>query len=1235
MKTKSFFVERTLDNTAEILQNELKEVLNVDCNTLRIIERYDVFGLDYSKVKDAEKLFAESFDVLFMEFEYFLYPNELDYLVVLLHDGQYDQRADSAKQCLEVITMGEDITVKTATIYLFDKQSEQDKQKIKQHLINPLKYKEGTLDTPTLPTTESTRQKMRVVIEGFIRQDKEKLSAFFKDFGFAMTFEDLAFVQEYFVKEKRDPTLTELKVIDTYWSDHCRHTTFLTELKDIKIHKLNKNIIESFEAYKNTFDRLYKDREDKYICLMDIATIAAKHLKKEGILDNLDESEEINACSVVVEVDNNGKGEEWLIMFKNETHNHPTEIEPFGGAATCLGGAIRDPLSGRAYVYQAMRITGAGNPLEKYEDTRKNKLPQRFITTTALEGFASYNNQIGLASSIAHELYHDRYKAKRLEAGYVIGGAPRENVVRKTPKSGDVVILVGGATGRDGCGGATSSSRSSTADTKEVCGTEVPSGNPLEERKIQRLFRRKEVARTIIKCNDFGAGGVSVAIGELARGLDIHLDKVLTKYEGLTATELAISESQERMAVVCEKKDLDAFIAFAREENLTATHIATITDTDCLKMYYADELIVDIKRQFLDTNGVKQSVNASIEYESNDYFERIDNTTNHHIDKKQYLEALCYELKKLNNCSQKGIGEVFDSTAGGNSVLMPFGGKLQLVPSMIMASKPPVKGYTNTVTCSSFGIYPELMIQSPYIGAIYSIVLAVNKLVASGVEYRSIRLSLQEYFKRLEKNPQRWGEPLSALLGAFDAQMNLQLAAIGGKDSMSGTYEDIDVPPTLISFAMGIAQSDYMVHNVFGNEGYIYRYSLVKKEEGKPDYLHLKGIYNEIERLIKDKEVNYSAVEESSFLVTLAKSLMGNKTGARLEYMDKRLFMPSLGNIIVVTKQRQDTSYGEYLGQLNDSGQITASDTSISVDTLIESFTSTLSTVFVNNYPTKERTENISYEKNIIFKPQKIGVPKVTIPVFPGTNGEWEMSRAFCSAGAKVDEFVFCNKNIRDIKESLVALKQRIDSAQILALAGGSSAGDEPGGSAKLIAAILRNPVLAESIHNLLQREGLILGIGNGFQALVRLGLLPNSKISEEGSTALLPNQINRNVSLICRTRIASNNSPWLSSFEVGEEFCVPVSHIEGRFSTTQLQMQALIEKGCVATQYVDFSGNATMEYPYNPSGSMCAVEGLLSKDGKILGKMGHTERVQKGLYQNVSGNYDMDIFANGVKYFK
>lgn len=1232
---KRIFVEKKKQfDSCDKLRTELANLLSIKVGTLRQLIRYDIEGLDGTDFEKAVgSVFSEPMvdDVFYDDIKFGGRVLAVEYL-----DGQYDQRADSAMQCVQLLLGGLRPIVKCANIYVFDAITDAQFDAIKKYLINPVDSKEGSLTLPeTLKRGKAKQQDMYVPLPIIKLSDKD-LKAFYDKFGFAMSFEDLCFVRDYFKSENREPSLTEIKVIDTYWSDHCRHTTFLTEIKNIKINSTNPHIKKSFDMYKEAFADMYKKRTDKYFCLMDIATLAGKVLKKEGYLDNLDISDEINACSVSVDVDVDGKNEEWLIMFKNETHNHPTEIEPFGGAATCLGGAIRDPLSGRTYVYQAMRVTGAANPNEDFADTLKGKLPQRVISKTALNGFSSYGNQIGLATGTVDEIYHDNYKAKRLETGYVIGGNKKENVVREKPKAGDIIILVGGATGRDGCGGATGSSKAHTSDSVETLGAEVQKGNPPEERKLQRLFRNPEAAKLIIKCNDFGAGGVCVAIGELSDGLDINLEKINKKYEGLTATELAISESQERMAVVVRPSDVATFISLADKENLYAARVAVVTDTGRLRMFYDGETIVDLKRSFLDTNGVKQITDAVINDDYSGFFDKIGANTQKHLSAGKVMDALAHELRRLNNCSKKGMSEVFDSTIGSASVLMPFGGKNQLTPSAVMASKPPTDGFTHTVTCSSFALYPELMTHSPFVGSIYSIVGSVSKLVSAGVKYDTIRLSLQEFFKRLGKSPERWGEPLSALLGAFYAQMNLKTGAIGGKDSMSGTFESLDVPPTLISFAFGVTDDNTIIHNVFDVTGKLYRFSIPRDEKGVPKFAKLLKMYSEIEKLIKDKTILRSNVVEGGGAITaLAKSLMGSGNGASID--GKNLFNSLYGDIIVVSDKAIKSEFVDLLGEVNSSGRIVTGASGIAVKDLIPEYLRPLSAVYPTTAPASGEVKASNYVSNINFKAKKSGVPTVFIPVFPGTNCEYDTARAFEREGAKADIFVINNKTPKDIEQSITEMQRRIKNAQIIAFPGGFSGGDEPDGSGKFIAATFKNNMLKDAVNDLLyNRDGLILGICNGFQALVKLGLLPEGKIIDTTakSPTLTFNNIRRHVSTMVNVRVGTNRSPWLSDIRVGEVFSVPVSHGEGKFVISENMHKTLMQNGQIATQYVDDKGIVTMESPFNPNGSYNAIEGIISPDGRILGKMGHTERFDKGLYQNVPGNFDMPIFKCGVKYF-
>lgn len=1234
------FVEKlpAYDVATPKLKSDILGTLGIKLDYARRILRYDIEGVDEETLEKAKQsIFAEpTVDMVSDKIEG---AEGKQILIVEYLDGQFDQRADSAAQCVQLLTAGVRPLVRCATIYLFENLSGVEFAKIKKHLINAVDSKEGSEELPeTLKRNAAERGKMRVELKGFIEYDEEGLREYYDSMGFAMSFEDLKFVQSYFRKVKREPTHTEIKVVDTYWSDHCRHTTFLTELRDVRFFSDNPHVEEAWKLYNSTFKKVYKGRKDKYPCLMDVATLAVKELRREGYLTAMDVSEEINACSVVVGVDNDGVNEDWLIMFKNETHNHPTEIEPFGGAATCLGGAIRDPLSGRSYVYQAMRITGAANPNEEYSHTLQGKLPQRVLTKTALNGFSCYGNQIGLATGKVHEIYNEGYKAKRLETGYVIGGAPKENVVRRAPKVGDVVILVGGDTGRDGCGGATGSSKSHTSASLDTCGAEVQKGNAPEERKLQRLFRNKEAASLIVRCNDFGAGGVSVAIGELSPGLDIYLDRIKVKYEGLSATELAISESQERMAVVVSGMDADKFIRIADSENLKTTTVAEITDNNRLRMFFKDEIIVDIERSFLDTNGVKQIQDATVVVNKGDYFNDMDTQTRSLVDMADYEGALKYELTKLNNCSQKGAGETFDSTIGAASVYMPFGGKYQLTPALTMGAKPPVSGFTHTVTVSSFGINSDLMTASPFNGAIYSIVVAVNKLIASGVKRDTVYLTLQEFFKRLNRDEKRWGEPLAALLGAFYAQMKLKTGAIGGKDSMSGTFENIDVPPTLIAFAMGIADDRKLIDNVF-KSGYVYRLRLKRDEYGMPDFDYLEKLYSYIADLNEKGALLNATVCETNLATAVVQSLFGNGAGLVIDSFNKAHFTNCTGDFVIVLKEKISDKRAEFIGKLDDSGIITCEKNAISLKELAKSYERTLENVFPTTAEAKGKVKNIAFTTEKTYKAKTtVAKPRVFIPVFPGTNCEYDTAKAFERAGATADIFVIKNLTSAAIEESIEEMEKRIGKANIIAFPGGFSGGDEPDGSGKFIATAFRNPRLAAAVNELLYtRDGLALGICNGFQALIKLGLLPYGKIEPQNkdSATLTFNNIARHVSTVVNVRIATNASPWLSDFKVGDVYSVPVSHGEGKFICPDFVMDDLIKNGQIATQYVDFDGNATMVSPFNPNGSFMAVEGIISPDGRVLGKMGHTERYQKGLYQNIEGNFDMNIFASAVKYYK
>lgn len=1244
---KRIFVEKKqgYDVSAQKVKSDINNVLGISAQNVRVFIRYDVEDLENSVFDAASTtIFSEQpVDTI-----YFDNLPDLDGSKVFVTEylpGQYDQRADSAMQCVQLLSMGQRPLIKCATVYAVEGVDDAQLAKIKHFLINPVESREGDMSVPETLKQQVVQNLTVPVIEGFTAMTDDEIKAYHKKIGFAMSEEDLAFVRDYFKEEGRNPSETELKVIDTYWSDHCRHTTFATEITKVEINSDNPHLQKAFDLYTQLFDKFNSKRKDKYRCLMDIATIAVKELKSRGKLDNLDVSDEINACSVEVKVDVDGVDEDWLIMFKNETHNHPTEIEPFGGAATCLGGAIRDPLSGRTFVYQAMRVTGCADPRERIEDTLKGKLPQRVITKTAAAGYSSYGNQIGLATGQVSEMYHPGYKAKRLETGYVIAGAPKANVVRKKPKEGDIIVLLGGDTGRDGCGGATGSSKAHTEKSVEVCGAEVQKGNPPTERKIQRLFRNPEVSRLILKCNDFGAGGVSVAIGELADSLDINLDKVPKKYEGLSGTELAISESQERMAVVLDKNDVDKFISFAKEENLNATAVAVVTDNGRMRMFFAGNCIVDLKRAFLDTNGVKQKQEAVIEDKTAKYLDTPDEGAKQAFEKGDIKGAVLNELSRLNVCSQKGLGEMFDSTIGARTVLMPFGGKYQLTPSLVMAAKPPVKGHTDTVTVSAYACNPYLMSESPFTGAIYSVVTSLSKLIASGVRLETVRLSLQEFFMRLNKDPKRWGQPLSALLGALYAQTGMNVGAIGGKDSMSGTFEHIDVPPTLISFAMGITKASKIISNTVVEDKEkcnIYHIALPRDEYGIPEFDKVTELYSVLSDAIeKGLVASCNVVEEGGVVASVLKGCLGNKVGTDWDELDAEMFAPAMGDFTVQCANADFAKKFDcrLVAKLNFTHTANICGVAIKCDEMIKAFEGTLESIFPTTAPASGEVGNlICCARKQEPKNLNIVRPNVLIPVFPGTNCEDDTARAFERAGAKAKVLVIKNQNSRDIEDSVKALCDAISQAQIIAFPGGFSGGDEPDGSGKFIATTFRNPAVAEAVMEMLyKRDGLAIGICNGFQALIKLGLVPYGDIREQKPEAptLTFNNISRHVSTMVRVRVATNKSPWLSGVKVDDVFSVPVSHGEGRFVASKEELEKIIKSGQVATQYVDLLGSATMQSPFNPNGSMYAIEGIISPDGRVLGKMGHAERLDDNLYKNVEGNYDMKLFESGVKYFK
>ncbi len=1228
------FVEKKDNVQARKEAGDVKTLLGIVAEDFRLVLRYDVEGLSEEELTAAiPSVFSEPpVDNVYLET--LEIPAGYKAFAISYLTGQYDQRADSAAQCVQLLTKKTRPLVKCARVYLIKGVSDEQLSAIKKHLINPVESEEVGFEKPQTLLMKMPEGAPVSVLNGFTGYSDAEIAAYHKAVGFAMSVADLAFVRDYFASEKRDPTETELKVIDTYWSDHCRHTTFSTELKDVKITSENPAVEKAYHLYEDLYKELNGSRPDKYPCLMDLATIAAKKLKKDGKLDNLDISDEINACSICIDAEIDGKVEKYLVMFKNETHNHPTEIEPFGGAATCLGGAIRDPLSGRTYVYQAMRVTGASDPREKLEDTMQGKLPQRVITQRAAAGFSSYGNQIGLATGIVDEVYHEGYKAKRLETGFVVGGAKRDMVYREAPKAGDVIILLGGETGRDGCGGATGSSKAHDAHSVENCGAEVQKGNALTERKLQRLFLNGEATRKIKKCNDFGAGGVSVAIGELADGLTIDLDKVPKKYEGLTGTELAISESQERMAVVVAPKDVDAFIALAAEENLAATPVATVTDTGRMVMLYKGKAIVDISREFLNTNGVKQVAGAELSDKITTWFTKKQGVS--------FAAETQKTLADLNVCAKKGLSETFDSTIGARTVYMPWGGKTQRTPAIAMAAKI-CGGETDVCTVSAYGYSPYLMETSPFIGAIYSIVGSVSKVVASGANYRDIRLTLQEFFQRMTKDPKVWGIPMSALLGAVYAQIGLGLGAIGGKDSMSGTFESIHVPPTLISFALAPAKASKLITNVLKGGEKLYHIPVPKDATSTPDFEQLKKVYEEVYKNVENGNITFATVVENGGVgAAVIKSALGNEVGVEFALSAEELYTEAYGDLIVSLKDESklcNCIAKKFVGAAEGNAFVCGGE-SVAVEKAVNAYMGALDGVFATTAAAEGKAEDCDYTgggkyTNIATKTAK---PRVFIPVFPGTNCELDTARAFRLAGAETEIVVVKNRSAADIEESVQAIVAAIKRANIIAFPGGFSGGDEPDGSGKFIATTFRNPYIAEQVQQLLNvRDGLALGICNGFQALIKLGLVPYGEVREmtAQSPTLTFNNISRHVSTVVDVRVASNLSPWLSACKVGDVYKVAVSHGEGKIVAPQAELEQMQKNGQIATQYADLSGKATMLSPFNPNGSMWAIEGITSPDGRVLGKMGHSERIGENLYKNVEGNFDMKIFESGVKYFK
>ena len=1143
--------------------------------------------------------------------------------------GQFDQRADSAAECIQLISQGERPLVRSAKVYLLEGAlTGGEVEEIKKYVINPVEAREASLETrATLQMTYAVPGAV-ATLTGFNQLDEAGLKAFIAEKGLAMDYGDIKFCQDYFRSEQRDPTITEIRMIDTYWSDHCRHTTFGTILDDVQID--DAVVQEAFDRYMAL--REETGRTEKPRCLMDVATMGARALKQRGVLTNLDESDEINACTVKIKCDVDGEDQDWLFLFKNETHNHPTEIEPFGGAATCIGGAIRDPLSGRSYVYQAMRVTGAGDPLVPVSETLPGKLPQRKLVTTAAAGYSSYGNQIGLATGQVDEIYHPGYVAKRMEIGAVVGATPASHVRRECPAPGDVIVLLGGRTGRDGIGGATGSSKAHNHESLEHCGAEVQKGNPPIERKLQRLFRREDACRMIKRCNDFGAGGVSVAIGELADGLYIDLNKVTKKYEGLDGTELAISESQERMAVALAPEDVDRFIALASEENLEATPVATVTEEKRLKMVWNGAAIVDVSRDFLNSNGAEKHQKAHIEKAS--------------VWQPQWAGATFGEKMKsmvgdLNICSKKGLSERFDSTIGAATVLMPFGGSHQLTPQMAMAAKLPVDGETTTCSGMAWGFNPYLMSADPYKGAMLAVVDSVTKLVAAGFRYQDMYLTFQEYFERLGDRPERWGKPLAALLGALDAQMGLGIASIGGKDSMSGSFEDLDVPPTLVSFATAIGKTHRVVSTEFkkGHSSVVLLRPFYKEDGVTPNFASLLANYYIADQMMeKGIVLSASAVGYGGIAEALFKMGLGNQVGFRMiaDMSVDELFEPAYGSLVL--EIATGAPAGKLLGVTTHEYQFTACGETLDSAALQEIWEAKLEPV----YPYRKAGPAVAAVSGRIDPPAapKIGVakPRVIIPVFPGTNCEYDTARAFRAAGADPQTLVIRNLTPADVTASCEALVKAIDDAQIVMLPGGFSGGDEPDGSAKFIASFFRSPAVTDAVRRLLfERDGLMLGICNGFQALIKLGLVPYGDIRPitPDSPTLTFNTIGRHQSMLVRTRVASTGSPWLSRCELGDEFLVPISHGEGRFVAPQAVLDQLAAQGQIATQYVDLASQPTMDLRYNPNGSLLAIEGITSPDGRILGKMGHSERRGDGLYENVAGDKFQPIFEGGVDYFR
>ena len=1265
------YVEKKRDYAvrAKELKEEFADYLSLKTiENVRVLIRYDIENLDEATYKKSLGIvFSEPPVDLLYEENFPLASDEREFSVEYL-PGQFDQRADSAVQCVKLLNKEAEPVIQSATTYVVKGQlTDKEFEEIKAYLINPVDSREALKDKPdtivqTFPEPSDVK-----IFEGFITMSEDELCELYSSLNLAMTFKDFLFIRKYFSEEeKRNPSVTEIRMLDTYWSDHCRHTTFLTELTEVSFEegKYTTPLVNSFNDYKENFATLYRDRDDKYICLMDIALMGMKKLREMGKLTDMEVSDEINACSIVVPVeetlvDGTKHTEEWLIFFKNETHNHPTEIEPFGGAATCLGGAIRDPLSGRGYVYQAMRVTGAADPTLPLSETLSGKLPQRKIVTGAAAGYSSYGNQIGLATGLVDEIYHPDYVAKRLEIGAVMGAARRKNVIRENSDPGDQIILLGGRTGRDGIGGATGSSKSHTTKSIDTCGAEVQKGNAPTERKIQRFFRRPEITKLIKKCNDFGAGGVSVAIGELAAGLHINLDKVPKKYAGLDGTEIAISESQERMAIVVDRKDVAAMLKFADEENLEAVVVAEVTKEPRLVMEWRGKEIVNISRAFIDTNGARSEAKARVKAPAPD---RFYENHSREFEGKSLKEAWISVLSDLNACGKKGLVERFDSSIGAATVTMPFGGKYQLSPIQTMTAKLPNDfGESDVVTLMSYGFDPYISKESPYHGAVYAVINSVAKIVAAGGDMNKIHFTFQEYFKRLGDKAERWGEPLAALLGAYEAQMKLGLASIGGKDSMSGSFNDIDVPPTLVSFAVDTGNANDIISPELKKAGNVLvKFEIEENEYRLPVFEKLIEDYNKITALIHKKcIVSAYALGRYGISEAVSKMAFGNKLGVKFDesITESDYFKPDFSGIVAevsadcldeVMKSGLNVTK---LGEVTDSGKFQFANASIDIEEMLNSWQERLEKV----YPTKTEEKAAKPEENIYdvrkeagFTPasegklyvakNKVAKPRVFIPVFPGTNCEYDLTKAFTKAGAEVETVVFKNLNAENIKDSVEEYVRAIKNSQIIMFPGGFSAGDEPDGSAKFIASVFRNPQIAEETNRLLkERDGLVLGICNGFQALIKLGLVPYGEITEikEDSPTLTTNKIGRHISQSVYTKAVTNKSPWLMNVKLGEVYSIPASHGEGRFVANEEWLKKLSANGQIAFQYADAEGNITMDCAFNPNGSYNAIEGIISPDGRVLGKMCHSERIGKNVAINIAGEKDQGIFESGVEYFR